>query len=139
MSVATVHASVKRAVASGFLSGGGLNARPNPEPLREFLVHGARYAYPAARPGEMTRGIPTVHGAEPLRRLMARSWQPDPVWPDPEGRARGPRLDPLHPSVPRAVAADAGLYEILAHLDAVRARRARERQLAIRLLQERLK
>ncbi len=138
MSVASVHASVKRVVAAGFLPAGGLSARPNPESLREFLIHGARYAYPA-RPGEMTRGVPTAHGAEPLRNLMARSGEPDPVWPDPEGKARGPRLDPLYPSVPRAVATDAALYEILALLDAVRAGRARERQLAIRLLQERLR
>ena len=137
MSVASVHAAVKGAAAAGFLPGGGLAARPNPDALLEFLVHGAPYVYPV-RPGEMTRGVPTAHGAGPLRDLMARSGEPDPVWPDPEGKARGPRLDPLHPSVPRAVATDPALYEILALLDAVRAGRARERQLAIRLLKERL-
>ena len=138
MSVSETHGSVKRAVAAGLLAGGGLDARPNADALREFVVHGARYAFPAS-PGGLTRGMPTAHAASPLKGLIAQSDEPPPVWPHPEGAARGPRLDPLFPSVPGAASKDPALYELLALLDALRTGRARERQLAVRLLQERLK
>jgi len=83
--------------------------------------------------------MPTAHAASPLKGLIAQSDEPPPVWPHPEGAARGPRLDPLFPSVPGAASKDPALYELLALLDALRTGRARERQLAVRLLQERLK
>ena len=138
MSVSEAHGSVKRAIAAGLLARGGLDARPNADALREFVIHGAKYAFPA-RPGELTRGMPTAHAAPPLKALLAQSDEPPPVWPHPEGSARGPRLDPLFPSVPGATSRDPALYELLALLDALRAGRARERQLAVRLLQERLR
>ncbi|MBK8598528.1 MAG: hypothetical protein IPN83_23715 [Holophagales bacterium] len=46
--------AVKRAVAAGLLPPGGLGVRPGAEALREFLVHGAKYSFPALR-GEMAR------------------------------------------------------------------------------------
>ena len=138
MSVSEAHGAVQRAIAAGLLASGGLGARPNADALREFVIHGAKYAFPAS-PGEITRGMPTAHAAPPLKPLLAQSDEPPPVWPHPEGSARGPRLDPLFPSVPGAASRDPALYEVLALLDALRAGRARERQLAARLLQERLK
>jgi hypothetical protein len=60
------------------------------------------------------------------------------VWADPEGTVRGEELKPLYRSVPRAARADANLHEWLALVDAVRAGRARERDLAVKELQKRL-
>ena len=60
------------------------------------------------------------------------------VWADPEGKVRGEALEPLYPSVPRAARADEALYELLALVDAVRAGRARERELAVAALRKRL-
>ncbi|MEO6146692.1 MAG: hypothetical protein ABIT70_06495, partial [Sulfuriferula sp.] len=85
-----------------------------------------------------TIGFPTAHGVAPLRELIVASHEPPPVWPHPEGIARGPGLLPLYESLPLAAQEDASLYELLALFDALRAGQARERELARKLLEERL-
>src|SRR5216684_8924062 len=80
MSPSEVHACVKRAQASHLLHGPGLNNRPNVAALEEFLVHGLKYVFPAER-GELTRGVPTSYGAEPLRSVIASGSESIPVWP----------------------------------------------------------
>ncbi|HLY95055.1 MAG TPA: hypothetical protein VKP14_09435, partial [Gaiellaceae bacterium] len=87
--------------------------------------------------GGMTRGLPTAHSAPPLRDQFASSEVPT-VWPDPEGTVRGEELEPLYRCVPQAARADAKLYEYLALVDAIRAGRARERELAVKELRSRL-
>jgi hypothetical protein len=138
MSVSEAHGAVKRAVRAGLLPPGGLGVRPSGAPLREFLIHGAKYVFPPIR-GEMTRGLPTAHAAPPLKGLLVESSEPSPVWPHPSGGTRGPGLEPLFRSVPGAAQKDPALYEVLALFDALRTGRARERQMATRLLEERLK
>lgn len=105
--------------------------------LDEFLVHGVRYAFAPER-GELTRGMPTAHAAPPLLRLVQADDEPPPVWPDAEGQVRGLGFSPLFRSVPAAARADAFLYELLALVDAIRGGRARERDLAVRELRDRL-
>jgi hypothetical protein len=61
-----------------------------------------------------------------------------PVWPDAEGNKRGVTFHPLYPTAPLAAPKDRLLYEFLALFDALRGGAARERQLAARLLCERL-
>ena len=107
MSSSEVHAAIKRAVEGG-------------------LFHMAKRA---ARQG-LTRGMPTSHAAPPLKAQFRGSQDLPPVWPDPEGPVRGEALEPLYKSVPHAARVDAELYEWLALVDAVRAGRARERELA---------
>ncbi len=51
---------------------------------------------------------------------------------------RGYEYSPLYRSVPKAVSRDNALYELLALVDAIRDGRARERELAVKLLTERL-
>ena len=99
-----------------------------PAALLEFLVHGARYAFPPDR-GGVTRGLPTAHAAPPLASEIVGSDLP-PVWPDPEGTVRGEAFSPLYRSAPAAARRDARLYSCLALLDAIRGGRARERKLA---------
>ena len=137
MSVSEAHGAVKRAVTAGLLPPGGLGVRPRAEALREFLIHGAKYSFPALR-GEPARGTPTAHAAPPLKDLLVDASEPPPVWPHPKGPARGPSLAPLIPSAAGAALEDPALYELLAQFDALRAGRARERALATRLLEERL-
>ena len=74
----------------------------------------------------------------PLRAHFRSASEAPPVWADPEGTVRGESLEPLYPTVPRAARADAKLYEWLALVDAVRAGRARERELAVKELRSRL-
>ena len=136
MSASEVHSSVRRATKAGLLQGDERHA-PIKRALVEFLVHGLKYVFPAER-GRMTRGTPTSHAALPLRRHVAATDEPPPVWPDAEGDARGEELTPLYRSAPKAARADARLYELLALVDAIRGGRARERELAIKELRSRL-
>jgi hypothetical protein len=87
MSPSEVHASVKRARASGLLHGPGLQNRPNIVALEEFLTRGLKYVFPAER-GELTRGVATSYGAAPLRALIGPTDDPIPVWPYGEGKQR---------------------------------------------------
>jgi hypothetical protein len=79
MSPSEVHASVKRARASGLVHGTALDNRPNLAALEEFLVHGLKYAFPPEH-GEMTRGVATSYGAAPMRQMIAPTDEPIPVW-----------------------------------------------------------
>jgi hypothetical protein len=135
MSASEVHASVQRAVQAGLVRA---DREPNRAALCELLVHGLKYVFPCER-GALTRGMPTAHAAPPLNsRFPAAASEVPPVWPDPEGDVRGEELRPLYPSVPSAARKDARLYELLALVDALRAGRAREREIAAKELRSRL-
>jgi hypothetical protein len=105
--------------------------------LKEFLIHGVKYAFPVHR-GGLVRGIPTAYAAPPLSREIVESSEPPPVWPDPEGTVRGLEFSPLYKNVPAAARRDPRLYELLALVDAIRDGRAREREVAIRELTARI-
>ena len=135
MSPSEVHASVRRATQAGLMH--EASRAVNRSALLEFLVHGLKYVFPPER-GGMTRGLPTAHSAPPLDDHFRKSSEPPLVWPDPQGTVRGEELEPLYRSVPQAARADAQLYEWLALVDAVRAGRARERELAIKEMRRRL-
>lgn len=135
LSASEAHAAVKRARGAGLYDPTTRTAKK--AELLELLLHGARLVYPVER-GGLTRGMPTAHGAPPLRaRLLASDSEVGPVWPDPAGEARGEAWAPLYPAVPQAARRDPALYEALALVDAVRGGRARERAIAIEELQRR--
>ena len=136
MSASEVHASVKRATQSGLLRPDQLRAA-NRKALTEFLVYGLKYAFPPER-GGVSRGVPTAHSASPLREQVANTDDLPLVWPDPEGTVRGETLEPLYRCVPKAARNDPELHALLALVDAIRIGRARERELAIKELKERL-
>jgi len=135
MSASEVHASVRRVARAGLFQEATRSV--NRQALLEFLIHAVKYVFPAER-GGVTRGLPTSHAAPPLRAHFRASSELPPVWPDPAGTVRGEELEPLYRSVPKAARADAQLYEWLALVDAVRAGRARERELAVKELRSRL-
>ena len=138
LSLSEAHSSVKRATRSGLLA-------PSPsrtgtviavrEALLEFLIHGARYVYPAQRSG-VGRGLPTAHSFPPFAELFVESEDLPLVWPWPTGSFRGESLAPIYKTVPRAALEDDDLYRALALLDAVRAGNTRERALASTALGE---
>jgi hypothetical protein len=115
----------------------GMIPQPNRHNLKEFLVHGVRYAFPVERGGP-TRGIPTAEGAPPLNQHFHAPPLVSPVWPYAEGSARGAGFSPLSKNVPQAALRDPKLYELLALVDAIREGRAREREIAIRELTARI-
>jgi hypothetical protein len=110
---------------------------PNRNNVKEFLIHGVKYAFPVERGGE-TRGIPTAEAASPLSRHFPQDFSLPPVWPYAEGTVRGLAFSPLYSSVPEAALRDPKLYELLTLVDAIREGRAREREIAIRELTARL-
>lgn len=66
---------------------------------------------------------------------------PIPVWPYGEGDKRGLAVEPLYRSVPQSITQfpDQLFYELLVLVDAIRFGRARERNIAIKLLKEKIK
>ena len=135
MSPSEVHSGIKRAAAARLFD--SQRNLPIIQALKEFLVHGVKYAYPPDR-GALTRGMPTSYAAPPLDTLIAQTSEPPPVWADPEGATRGYEFSPLYKSVSKAAAKDSTLYELLALVDAIRDGRARERELAVKELVTRL-
>lgn len=105
--------------------------------LKLFIQHGARYAFPAIH-GGATRGMPTGYAAPPLRDKIVQPNDLPPVWPHKNGAVRGLAFYPLYPTVPEAAARNPALYELLSLFDAIRGGSARERDLASKLLEERL-
>ena len=136
LSPSMAHSAMRRARKEGLLH--PLENIPNKAALAEFLVHGVRYVFPAEL-GTLTRGMPTSYAAPPLSKQFSGAGHDDvPVWPDPEGETRGVALKPLYRSVPKAAREDVNLYEWLALVDALRAGRARERELAAKIIGSRL-
>jgi hypothetical protein len=135
LSSSAVHRSVERA------QGAGLYDRRRKKviapALLEFIVHGAKYVFPATWLGE-ARGMPTAWAAPPLSHRLSGSRANPPVWPHPRGEVRGIALEPLHPVVPDAARRDKGFAELLALFDAIRIGNARERSLAIEGLEKHL-
>ena len=133
LAVSAVHASLKRAAASRLVMFDQRKPVILKAGLLEFLVHGARYAFPPVQ-GGLTRGVPTAYAAAPLSGVIAPSSDPPPVWPHAKGSVRGLALVPLYPSVPEAALDDARLHSALSLLDALRMGQAREREAAQKLL-----
>lgn len=145
LSVSSVSTSLRRAVAAQLLSPSGLaptKGRPikrlivNRASLTEFLLHGVRYVFIPER-GKLTRGMPTAHAASPLKDMLSEPGSL-PVWPDAKGDVRGEGFSPIHSSVVHAARHDAALYELLALIDGIRSGSARVRELASRMLAEKL-
>ena len=137
MSPSQVHSAIKRALAARLALRRNGRITPQTRNLEEFLVHGLKYLCIPQR-GELTRGIPTGYGAPPLAEKLIDSQEVIPVWPHPEGKARGEAFTPIFRSAPEAAMRDSELYQLLVLVDAIRGGRARERSLATRELTERL-
>jgi len=138
MSASEVHASVKRASASGLVVVRGRGDwAPVLPALIEFAEHGVRYVWPTS-PGAIKRGVPTAFGVEPLASQINSAAGEAPVWPHATGTAKGPSLQPLYRTAPQAAVDDPSLHRLLALQDALRVGRARERALAAKLLKAEL-
>lgn len=133
LSASTLHRSVTRLMDAGLLTRQREVRRLD---LRDLLLHGVRYVY-YVKLGEPTRGVPTAFAASPLDEIVSAGGE-IPVWPDPEGSARGYALEPLDERVPEAARRDSRLYELLALVDAIRIGRPREYALAAKELSLRL-
>ena len=113
--------------------------------LREFLLFGLKYVFPA-EVGAVARGVPTAHSAAPLASRLLADPDASVVWPAAGlvgliglvDLVRGRQVEPLYPGAPQAAARDPKLHEYLALVDAIRVGRARERKMAADELTARL-
>ena len=137
MSPSQLHSAVKRVLAARLALRADELIMPDIRNLEEFLVHGVKYVFVPER-GVITRGIATAHAAPPLSAYFVADPEPPPVWPDASGDVRGASFSPLYKLAPGAARADSRLYELLALVDAIRGGRAREREIAIKELKQRL-
>jgi hypothetical protein len=137
ISKTAVNASIKRSMSSGLAikdreSG---QTKPNRRNLYNFLVYGLKFVFPA-KPGAMTRGIPTAFAAAPLKKFLISAGAYIYVWPYAKGKDMGQSVEPLFKSVPQAVQKDERLQEYLALVDAIRLGNQREAGVAAEHLSE---
>ena len=139
ISKSEVNASIQRSLGSGLARRSHASNHPQPHRrnLRDFLIHGLRFVFPA-KPGAMTRGIPTGFAAPMLRHQLGSAGEHIHVWPHAEGHDLGQAVKPLFRSVPHAIMWDPKLYEYLAITDALRLGGRRERDVAAEAMSERL-
>lgn len=135
MSPSSVHRSLERAAHAGLYN--AAREEVDRAALIEFLVHGGRYVFPPVMQGE-ARGFPTAWGASPLADHFSRGAAAPPVWAHPHGKSRGIALAPIHAKAPEVARRDPQVGELLALFDAIRIGKARERELAAKLLRKRL-
>jgi len=136
MSGSRVHDSIHRLIKAQLI-----RKNPGYKPvlanLKEFILHGIRFAF-VPEIGQPTRGMPTASFAPPLNSEFVDSGELPHVWPDALGEVRGISFSPLHKSAPEAARKDQELYELLAMVDAIRGGGARERNMALERLGQRL-
>lgn len=141
ISLAEVNAGIKRLIEARLLrKDKEFQFVPNLSGAEEFLIIGLKYLFPA-RLGEYTRGTPTAYAAPLFSKEIVLGDDPIPVWPYALGEKQGVALDPIHPSVPKSLHEnpDESFYELLVLVDTIRIGRARERNMAIKMLKDRLK
>ncbi|ESQ75186.1 hypothetical protein [Asticcacaulis sp. AC402] len=139
ISKSEINGSILRSLASGLAIRDRQTGRPQPNrrSLLNFIVHGLKFVFPA-KPGAMTRGMPTAFAAPTLRQRLISGGDYICVWPSAEGNDMGQSVEPLFKSVPYAAQQDERLYEYLALVDAIRLGNPREAGLAAQCLEERL-
>jgi len=138
ISASETNAAFHRARQSGLISPFG--DLVNKSAVAELLIYGLKYFFPVS-PGRRTRGIPTSFAAAPLKKHfnVAPGDQDILVWPDSDGEDAGLEIRPICRSAPQAARRDPILYEWLVLADAMRgAGRAREKELAVSIIRERL-
>lgn len=137
ISPSEVNAGIKRLIHSKLMEPGFHGKKPSVvvSALKEFLIHGCKYVFPAEIGGK-ARGIPTSYAAPIFKNEISHKEDDKPVWPDAKGHVQGYALMPLYPSVNQIQ--NEVLYSLLALVDAIRSGRARERNIGIKLLEEKL-
>ncbi|MBL4658013.1 MAG: hypothetical protein JKX73_08445 [Flavobacteriales bacterium] len=133
ISASEVSESINRSVIAGLISNDKRVLMKMA--ILDFLESGLRHVYPQS-PGALVRGIPTAHSTMPVSDHI--SSEEAYVWPYGEGTVRGQAIEPLHPKVPEACLRDAIFYEYMALCDVLRVGKAREKDIAMDELKQRL-
>lgn len=130
-----VHASLTRLAVAGLLRPNARTA--NTRALMEFIAHGVRYAFPAAK-GPLAAGVPTAYSAAPLSAEVDAIDVV--VWPAPMHPAavQGFSVAPLYPAAPILLERHPATYQLVAITDALRLGDPRTRVIARERLEQRL-
>lgn len=134
ISIAEISGSLERSRIAGFLNQN--KRRINRLALREFLIHGLKYVFPV-QIGATVRGIATAHSASPIKEYISEGKDIF-VWPYSKGTKRGNSISPLYKTIPKIIANQPELYEYLVITDTLRSGRVREKEIAMKELDERL-
>lgn len=136
-SVSAVNPGIKRLKQSNLLRSRleGNLYQPVLAACEEFLISAVKYIYPGEL-GGYTRGIPTCYAAPVFGGEIMEGNDGIPVWPHEEGKQRGLALKPLYHNIPKSITEfpDQAFYDLLALIDALRFGRARERNMAEKIL-----
>jgi len=133
MSQSEVSQSVARSKYAGLLDDNGKKVMR--QALYDFLQYGLAVVFPA-KPGAVVRGIPTAHSTAPLNKEINSG--ENYVWPFTRGNVRGHGIIPLYATVPQAALDDEQLHALLALADALRVGKAREKNIAVQELKNRI-
>ncbi|MEN9743736.1 MAG: hypothetical protein RLZZ65_1541 [Bacteroidota bacterium] len=133
ISQSEISESLKRSKYSGLLN--TIDNKVNKRSFFELIIYGLKVVFPQ-RPGAMVRGVPTAHSAPFFQNAFLTN--ENYVWPDAKGKVRGQAIAPLYKTVTKAIENDQTLYQLLALVDIIRVGKARERQMAIELLEQHL-
>ena len=133
ISPSEISESINRSIIGGLISKDKKSL--NKLALIDFLKSGLRHVFPQ-QPGSLTRGLGTAISAPPLNAEFLS--EENFVWPYGKGNMRGQAIEPLHPKTPEACLNDPKYYELMALTDAIRIGRAREQNLALEFLKERI-
>lgn len=139
ISTGEIHNGVERSRCSGLITMPRKTLTVSKKKLFDLLTVAAPQIFYAVR-GPLCLGVPTsVYAPCLTSRFPHEILGSVPlVWPYPTGTGtglvRGESLLALYPTVPRAIAHDPALYELLALVDVLRTTESRERRLAIEFL-----
>lgn len=133
ISQSEISESIRRSKYSGLIS--SLDMSVNRIALIEFVIYGLKYVFPQ-KPGPILRGVPTAHSAPFLQGNFFSDINF--VWPSARGTSQGQAIIPLYKTVPKAIESDEDLYQYLAIADVVRVGKVREKEMAIKLLKQKI-
>lgn len=134
ISPAEISNALNRLVVAGLVN--AEKNRVNKLALREFMIGGLKYAFPAEISAKV-RGIATAHSASPIKEKIANG-EDIYVWSYYLGTRRGYGVKPFYKTVPKIVGDNPALYELLVIADTLRIGKVREVEIAIEELDKRL-
>ena len=115
ISQSEISESLNRSTIAGLLE--PVTRAVNRNGLLNFLEHGLQYVFPA-QVGAVMQGVYTAHSEYSL--YLSFSSAEKLVWADPKGKERGSTIQPLYPTVTKAIKNDRLLYKLLALCDIIR-------------------
>ncbi|AGH96751.1 hypothetical protein [Pseudobdellovibrio exovorus] len=114
------------------------NKRVNCSAALEFILHGVKYSFPA-EVGALAVGVPTALSSTIHNNMVIHSDEDRYVWPSLHGKIRGQMIKPFYPELPLAALDDSEFYGLMSAIEILRVGRARERKLAERYLESKIK